>query len=149
MRRSKRLQPVLQIAERKEQEAMEVFGQGSRVLEEQKAKLQELHLYLQEYRQGLLQRGRAGVTGQQLRQLQQFIAQLEAAIREQQALIQVTEEQSALNRERWLDLRGKREAMEKVILRAREEEDMVQMKQEQKESDERAQLQRERSGFGY
>ncbi|MBF0220407.1 MAG: flagellar export protein FliJ [Gammaproteobacteria bacterium] len=147
MRRSQRLKGVQQVAQRKEDQAADQFGVANRLLNDRQVKLVELQGYLVEYQQDLVTRGGRGVTAQQLRQLQRFLAQIEQAIVQQKQLVQAAETQRERQRKVWLEARAKREAMDRVIANALEQENFEVMRQEQKESDERGQRRREGVGF--
>lgn len=142
MSRSKRLQPVQRITERREKEAARVLGEYQQQLQQLQQQLLELERYREEYRGHYQQSGRAGITAQRLLQLQQFLANIDQAIEQQQQAISHAELQCEEKKQLWFQARGRTQALEKVAERYSDDERQQQNRREQKENDEFAQRDR-------
>jgi flagellar FliJ protein len=146
MNRSQRMKPVMRVAESREQEAAKRLGEWVQLLEERKAQLVQLCQYRDEYNQYFQRSGVGGVTAGRLLSLQDFLAQLNAAITQQEQLIVQTEHTCQLKRHEWLQARGKTKTIDKVVERYVREEMQHAAKREQKEIDEFAQRKGGKSG---
>ena len=136
MSRSKRLQPVQRITEKREQDAARALGEAQQHLEQLKWQLKELESYREEYRNHYQHSGRNGFSAQQLVQQQQFLAHIDKAIEQQQHAIHQAEAACEERRQRWFQARGRTQALDKVAERYRDDERQAQNRREQKENDE-------------
>ncbi|OZB12845.1 MAG: flagellar export protein FliJ [Marinobacter sp. 34-60-7] len=138
MLRSRRLQPVLALEERKEQEALERMGEARQQLEAQQQQVDNLERYQQEYRDQI----RASQTGvvpvARLQAWQAFIAQLDLVIAQQQKQVQQAERVFEQRRREWQQAWERRRGMEKYIDSCRQQEQREQDVREQKQADEAA-----------
>ena len=139
MKRSKRLEPVSALADETEREcASHVAGLLSRLADAER-RCAELRGYLGEY-QGMFQRRASqgmGVTG--MRDYQTFIARLCDAVRQQEGVIAQLQVDCERARARWLDAAARKSAVRKVIAQVRSEDQKLEERRSQKESDEQAQ----------
>lgn len=87
MKRSKRLEPILTLAQRDERQAAEAVGKARQQLEEQDLRLGQLRDYKLEYQHRLVESGRIGMTAPQIISFQNFLNQLELAIDQQRAIV--------------------------------------------------------------
>jgi flagellar FliJ protein len=78
MRRSQRLQPVVKLAERKEQQALNALAELQKQIQDEEKKVEELSQYRMEYQKGLNASGSINVA--QLQSHQTFMAQLDNII---------------------------------------------------------------------
>ena len=138
MLRSRRLQPVLALEERKEQEALECMGEARQQLEAHQQQVENLERYQQEYRDQI----RASQTGvvpvARLQAWQAFIAQLDLVIAQQQKQVQQAEQVFERRRREWQQAWERRRGMEKYIDSCRQQEQREQDVREQKQADEAA-----------
>ena len=139
MRRSKRLQVVLDLAKRKEEEALKALQIAQGSLSNQNQKLQELTQYQRDYQQSLRDAYQTHATAESCATYQHFLAQVGAAIEQQQQAVALAEQQFDKVRVHWLALHEKQQGMGSLIDRFRDEEDKELDKKEQKMIDELSQ----------
>ncbi len=105
MLRSRRLEPVREVASHAEEQAAQALGAGETRLTQARARLGELQRYEREYRVALQERTAAGIGIGELRAFQTFIAKLGEAVAQQALLVgRASDERDAL-RERWRPVR--------------------------------------------
>lgn len=139
MTRSKRMQPVQNVAQGREQEAMHKLGQSQQYLDAQLARLEELRDYREQYSRDFAASGETGLDATRLRDYRAFLGRLGEAIRQQEALITRYQSQHEQTRQLWLESRTHSQAIDKVVDRYREQERQQQERREQLEQDERSQ----------
>ena len=144
MTRSKRMQPVKHVAQGREQDAMHKLGQSQQYLDAQKAKLEELRAYRDQYANDFAQSGGNGVSAAFVQDYRVFLGRLGEAVRQQEELIAQCEVQHEQTRQQWVDSRSHNQAIGKVIERYKAEENIVQARREQQEQDERSQRTRKK-----
>ena len=88
MLRSKRLEVVLSLEERKEQEALERLGEARKQVEAHREQVENLERYQQEYRDQIRASQQGVVPVARLQAWQAFIAQLDQVIAQQQRQLQ-------------------------------------------------------------
>jgi flagellar FliJ protein len=145
MKQRARLEPVHDIAESAERScAARLAGMEQRLREAQQREV-ELRRYRAEYQGALETRLLAGATVQSLRDYQVFLARLGAAVGAQQN--QCTQIAQECERERQLLLAAiqRRQVLGKVIAKVHQEEQRMQDRQQQRDQDEQASLQRVRT----
>lgn len=136
MTRSKRMQPVQHVAKCREQDAMHKLGQSQQYLDAQKAKLEELRAYRDQYANDFAETGGNGVSATRVQDYRVFLGRLGEAIRQQEALIAQCEAQHEQTRQQWVDSRSHSQAIGKVIEHCQAEENTVRERREQQEQDE-------------
>ncbi|MBI44531.1 flagellar export protein FliJ [Marinobacter lutaoensis] len=138
MLRSRRLQVVLAVEERKEQAALERLTEARERMQQHLEQVQNLQRYQQEY-QAQMRQGREGpVSAARLQSWQAFVSQLDAVIQQQQRLLDQAERQFENCRQDWLRAWERRRGMEKYIDRCRQQEQREQDARDQKLADESA-----------
>lgn len=142
MRRSKRLQVVLDLAKRKEDEALKALQVAQSSLASQNQKLSELTQYQRDYQQSLREAYQTHATADSCATYQHFLAQVGDAIEQQQQTVALAEQQFDQVRIHWLTLHEKQQGMGSLIDRFRDEEDKELDKKEQKMIDELSQRKR-------
>lgn len=142
MRRSKRLQVVLELAQRREDVALKAMQIAQVSLNNQTQKLQELTQYQRDYQQALREAYKTHATAESCATYQHFLAQVGNAIEQQQQTVALAEQQFANVRKHWLSLHEKQQGMGGLIDRFRDEEDRESDKKEQKMIDELSQRKR-------
>ncbi|KXS52897.1 flagellar export protein FliJ [Marinobacter persicus] len=138
MRRSQRLQPVLALEERKEQEALDRMGEARQQVEAHREQVKNLEQYQQEYRNQIRASQQGVVSVNRLQAWQAFIAQLDQVIRQQEKQLQQAEQVFEARRQEWLQAWERRRGMEKYIETCRQQEQREQDLKEQKLADEAA-----------
>jgi flagellar FliJ protein len=139
MKRSKRLEPVGEMAEGEEREcAATVAGLQAR-LDDALRRCSELKRYVVEYQSMFQQRAAAGIGVSGLRDYQTFLARLNEAVRQQEIVVSQLESECARARVKWLEAAARKSALSKVIEHARSEDRKVEERRSQKETDEHAQ----------
>ena len=139
MTRSKRMQPVLRIAEMREQTAVKELGNAQRFLKEQEERLSELQDYQAEYARNCHAQGSSGISAARFQELQRFMASLSQAIEQQQQMEQNAARNCMQKKQLWQQAYGKSKSLDKVVERYSEQELYEQGQREQKEADEMAQ----------
>jgi flagellar FliJ protein len=145
MKRSKRLQPLAHVTQARERAAAQALGASRRELQSVEARLQELRRYLGEYQRHLDERTQAPREAGQLSDFRRFLERLHEAILYQESRWALAQRDYEHKHRQWLATRQRAAAIEKVVARCRNEEQRLEDRREQRESDERAQRHRSRS----
>ncbi len=140
MKRSKRLQVVLDLAERRKKEADKILGEAQGRVSQGEQTLEQLQNYYNEYVNSFYTAGASGVSLGQIQNHQAFMQKLQAAIEQQRRAIQMDKAQLERAREHWQAAYGRHKAMDSLVEKAKAEEQVQQEKQQQKVLDERSQL---------
>jgi len=138
MLRSQRLQTVLSLEKRKEQEALERMGEARDQAEAHREQVLNLEQYQQEYRNQIRASQQGVVSVARLQAWQAFIGQLDQVIAQQEKQLQQAEQIFEARRQEWLQAWERRRGMEKYIETCRQQEQREQDLREQKLSDEAA-----------
>ncbi len=138
MTRSRRMRPVQQVAESREQAAVKRLGKSQQQLAAQQTRLQDLCEYRRQYTEQFSQRSSAGLDPQQVCDYRAFLTRLNEAIRQQELLIEQCRNQHAQHRDQWIDSHSHAQAVDKLIARFRKDEQKRQQKREQHALDEHA-----------
>lgn len=136
MKRSDRMKPILDVAQRREQQAAHVLGRVQRDLTEQRNKLYTLNEYREEYKQRFHSQATQGISATQLHSFQQFIQQLDLAINEQLKKIFRLEEACNSSRKNWQHERQHTQVLDSVMTRFENLEKVQQGRREQRMLDE-------------
>jgi flagellar FliJ protein len=146
MDKSKRMAPVVRVTESREEKAAREYGECQRALADQQKQLTMLRAYRQEYERQLQERGEAGVTVSVVLETRRFLAQLDKAIGQQQALVDQTARVCQQKRAAWMNARTRSEAVNKVVERMASDEQRRDDQRAQKESDDLSQRKRRDEG---
>ena len=138
MLRSQRLQTVLSLEKRKEQEALERMGEARDQAEAHREQVLNLEQYQQEYRNQIRASQQGVVSVARLQAWQAFIGQLDQVIAQQEKQLQQAEQIFEARRQEWLQAWERRRGMEKYIETCRQQEQREQDLREQKLADEAA-----------
>ena len=136
---SKRFKPVLRVAESHERNAAHQFGSSQRHMQEQEAKLGELRQYHDEYLERFNTASRNGINAAQLREYQAFLAKLDSAIKEQEAVVLASSKNQSVKKEAWKQKHIRSKVLDKVMQRYQADEQREENKREQKETDDKNQ----------
>ncbi len=133
MKRSQRMQPVIELARRKEQEVLRRCGQAQQRIDEALGKLSQLQDYAAEYRQ----RGSGAVVLDlvQLQSSRHFLERLGHAMTQQQAEVERLHRAAAVLRQEWVQARRYRESLDDLAARYRQEEQVAQERAAQHQAD--------------
>jgi len=139
VKRSKRLEPVhLLMSEAERECALRLAGMQVR-LQEAERRCQELERYLGEYQSAFRQRAQAGIAVRGMRDYQTFIARLGEAVQQQQGLIEQLGRDCEQARAQWRQAAVRKSALGKLIAKAVSEDQQLEARRVQTETDERAQ----------
>ena len=134
MTRSKKLKPVVQHVDKREQNALQAVAFSQQQLRQQQLRLQQLIDYKQEY---IAQQAQPKTCSSlQMQEFQRFLAQLDDTISRQQQVVAMAERELDIKRNHWKLSRSKSEAMHKVVDRIQSNEQKKADKVEQKLMDE-------------
>lgn len=138
MKRSKRLDTVIDLAKRKVDEAALALAFVQRKLGEEEGKLGQLEQYLTEYRATIQSEGRKGFSVQEFRRYNDFSENVAKAITQQGAQVNTVKRQIEQVRRHWQMLDARHKGVLKLQDKALAEEYKAQERLEQKELDELA-----------
>lgn len=138
MTRSRRIRPVVEIAENRERDAARQLGLIRQNVADQEKRLEELMQYREEYNRRLTGEGSNRMGARKLQEYQIFLSRLNQAVEQQkQVLAQARREYDEKSRH-WAKHRTHAKVMNKVEERFRKQEQHEEGKKEQKEMDEHA-----------
>ena len=136
MKRSKRLHPVITLAEKAEQEALSMLGQANSAWLRDKLQLDDLHQYKADYllrfREGKMQM----LGTQKMLELRAFLQQLDQAIEAQQQQVEHSANLVDSQKRTWLQKRTKAQALHLLVERYQGEELAIELRKEQLDNDE-------------
>ena len=139
MKRSQRLEPVVKVAENREQQAARSLGDSQSALNQAEQRLNELKGYREEYIQRFHANGATGMSAVQMGDYRLFLSNLSRAIEQQTGLVQQAIAVVEQQRQQWFSRRGKVKMLGNVVSRFQTDEQRVVDRKEQLEQDERAQ----------
>lgn len=119
-KRSEILKKFIAIAAAEEQRTGKLVGQSRKQLDEHVGRLGELHAFRHEYCSKGLSTG--SFDAAHYKDFQDFLARLDAAVRSQKQIVADSEQNVELHRQRWLEKRQRRESLERVRERYRQDE---------------------------
>jgi len=135
MTRTRRLRPVVQHTDKKEQQALLQVAQSQGLLELEQAR----QLQLQDYKLEYLQRNKNDIglfTSLELQEFNRFMQQLDATIERQMDVVQLRQREVEQKREVWKASRIDAKVMHKVVEKLKKQEFVEQERKEQKVLDE-------------
>ncbi len=133
------MKPVQRVAQNREQTAVQKLGQSRQTLDAQRARLEELCSYRNQYSASFKTTSGQGLDANRLQDYRVFLSRLNEAIRQQEAIIAQCTSQHELTRRQWVETRSHQQAIDKVIERYRSEEQKIRDRREQQEQDEHSQ----------
>jgi flagellar FliJ protein len=136
MKRSQRLTPVIQLAEKAEQEALAQLGQANNAWHRDTVQLDDLIQYKGEYLQRFRQGEMHMLGTQKMMELRGFLRQLDQAIEVQKQQVShslnLVEHQKSI----WLQKRTKAKALQLLVERYQGNERAFELRKEQLDNDE-------------
>ncbi len=142
MKKSARMASIVKVAESDEQRAAQALGKSQQQLDVHRERLEQLVDYRSEYVKQLQERASGGISVSQIQSYRAFISQLDLGIEEQHKVIDNMQLDVESKRQEWFARRSQTQAMDKVMSKYHYQEQLLEGKRDQKESDERAQGQR-------
>lgn len=136
MKRSKKLNPIVELAVKATKEALVKVGQANTVWLKDKQQEEELHSYKAEYLSRLRQVDNSLVSAQKVLELRTFLVSLDQAIAAQQQQVSISFRSLQNQQQLWQQVRQKEQAMNNLVSRYQQEEMHLELKQEQQENDE-------------
>jgi len=139
-----RLQPLLELAQQRSEDAAQILQRLKLVWQEAELKLNQLENYLGEYRRRLQENMRDGVGMTQWRDYQAFIAKLEIAVKTQAEEVERCHQRWNHGQHEWQAREREAKAYGKLRERHNRVEQASEVRQEQKQQDEFARNQHQR-----
>lgn len=146
MNRLDKMQPILELAEHKEQDAAKNLGKGQQTLDEARGNLESLHGYRNSYAVRFATSGQLGLSVQQLTEYRVFLQKINKAIADQERAVTLAEAALARLRQSWEDAHRHVLGMRKVVEKLVDAEVVKENKREQVEQDDRIGSRRGGSG---
>lgn len=138
--RSERLQPAVDQAHRKSEDALSQFATQQQQLARAEHQLDELTRYRNEYAAA----GDGAVSVQALQNRQQFVARIDQAIAQQAAEIERQHYRLNRARDHWKQAHARESALDSVVAQHKEHERRAEDRREQADIDDRMQHRRPR-----
>ncbi|MFW5451302.1 MAG: flagellar export protein FliJ [Methylophagaceae bacterium] len=137
MKRSKRLDPIVELAIKATEAALVKVAEANAVWSRDSQQLEDLKRYKGEYLARLRSGEQLSMSAQKVLELRGFLAQLDQAIEVQRQQVEVS--LTALQHQQviWKTTRSKEQAMQSLVSRYQQEEMSIELKQEQLDNDER------------
>ena len=148
MKKSERLQFIIDIQMQQEKQALEALGVCRQKQQALIQQLQNLQSYRQEYKEKNDDFENQSVTIGQLLEFRAFINKLDKAIEEQQKIIETKNKELSVCLKTWEQKHQKSKNLQKVGDMAASEEIRLEHKREQAEQDDRASRMGRRTGIG-
>lgn len=142
MPRNKQLELIRRVAHEKAVGARRVAITSQQLLQNNKDQLAQLISYRAEYNARFLVDGSGGMGAGQLAGYRKFLTSLDEAISVQERIIKENVNQWINNRSLWQKIQAHEKALENVVHRRQSDELRRREKNEQKDTDERAQSRR-------
>jgi flagellar FliJ protein len=140
--RSTRLQPAVEQAQRRQQDALQRFAAQQQQLARVQQQMEDLQLFKAEY--SLPQSG--GLTVSALINRQKFVDRIDRAMIDQRHEIDRQRHLTELARGQWLQAHAREKALDSVVTRLQSQEAQAEQRREQAEVDERMQHRRRPAG---
>lgn len=134
--RAKRLLPLLKLAAKAEQDALQYLGQLQQKLKQEEQRRSDLLNYQREYQQSFKEMGGKGISGAQLIQHQAFMTQIDSAMQKQAQHLSVIEQQILKAKSVYYKLHQRHESYKKLETRLNEQAIASENQQLQKLLDE-------------
>lgn len=137
MVKSKRFEPIANLARDSEREAAKALGNALQYLNAQVEQLDNLIRYKADYNQRLNSTASTGMNAQKLNEYIGFLTKLAAAIEQQQQTIELAKQALEQKKQFWFSKRGRSKALDSVLDRYVQDEAKQFEKREQRELDDR------------
>ncbi len=141
-KRTKRLQLVLDLAEKKKKHADQFLAASRQRVEQDKQTMAQLEQYMLEYQQNYLGQNADGCTGAQLHAQQAFMQKIQDAQSTQKQAMEQNRKELEVVEQHWKEVYARFKGLEKLTDKAKRAELYEQEKALQKQLDERSQNRR-------
>lgn len=148
MKRSQRLQTIIDIHARQESEALQALGRSQQQLQVQQTQLDHLQIYHREYLAKLVERQQLGMNVSQLLEFRAFADKLDKAIEGQRHAVVLQERDVQRARTKWEECHQRTKSLQRLGELAIAEELKIENKLEQSEQDARAARASRKNGIG-
>lgn len=135
--KSDRFKVLQKIAGKYENLAAQALGKSVGNLEAQKSRLQELQQFRDEYTRQFYQSGAQGISSASMQSFQQFISQIDTAIRQQKQTVMLAEQEKQVKKHDWEGKHRKTKIYDKTIERFLQTETEQQEQRNEAETDDR------------
>ncbi|WP_299180411.1 flagellar export protein FliJ [uncultured Neptuniibacter sp.] len=139
-KRSKRLQLVLDLAEKKKQQADQYLAASRQRVEQDRVTMAQLDQYMGEYQQNYLGSNAEGYTGAQLHAQQAFMQKIQDAKQAQLNAMEQNRRELEVVEQHWKAAYAKAKGIQKLTAAAVKSEEDAEEKSLQKQLDERSQV---------
>ncbi len=133
MKKSQRMQILVDLAKRKEDTAAQQLARDKAKVMHDEQKLNELREYAEQYES---ERNLLGFSAYLTTNYQHFVTRVQQAIVQQEAAVGRAEQQADMSMRRWLQARSKTKSMDWLKDKNHKAEVLLETKQEQRQSDE-------------
>lgn len=140
MKPSQRILPALELAQERLRTAALKLADLQCRYDQKQQKLGELECYRDEYRQGLSRKTRDGLNMVQMKDYNVFLERLNHAIRQQRHMLEGMKLELENCMQQWRQAQMRADALDKVVERKVQTEQLEEERQEQLESNEHARL---------
>ncbi len=137
MRRSKKLQPVANLAKQNERSAAKLHGSVLREQQKQENQLNELINYRNQYLNAFKTAGESGLSAIQMQDYRIFLQRLDDAIQQQQQNVNNGRQNTQSSKTKWMDTRNQSKMINKVVKNRQQHENQQVEKREQREIEDR------------
>jgi len=137
LKKSKRFEPVKQIAENNETAAAVTMNQSFQKQQESLEQLEKLKGYRDDYVAQFKVKGQGGMSASRLREYQEFVQKLDHAIDEQIKAVQKIQVKVDENQQTFKKTNSRKKVVEKLIEKSKQQELTELGRQEQNEADDR------------
>ena len=135
MSRAKRMQPVADVAQHRQDQAAQRMGSQQLQLAQQEKRLEDLRNYRDEYNGRFYSDGQV-MAAVQVREYRLFLARLDQAIDEQTQHVEMARQALERSHKDWSACRVQTDAINKAIERMQADEQQVERRREQGQNDE-------------
>lgn len=142
MTKSQRLEPLAKLAKDDEHGAARVMSECLQRLDVQRARLDDLRSYRQDYDNKLHATGRTGMEAGALQRYRAFLAKLDEVIALQEQVVARLQEEYDQKSSLWSNARARHKSLDKAVAHHRSQEAARHERREQQQNDERAQRHR-------
>ncbi len=133
MKKSKRMQLLVDLAKRKEDAVATQLARDKAKVADDQRKLEELKEYASQYES---ERNLLGLSAYLTTNYQHFTNRVQQAVQQQEAAVGRAQQQADMTQRRWLQARSKTQSMDYLRDKNIKIENLLEDKQEQKQSDE-------------
>lgn len=137
MVKSKRFEPIANLAHDSERKAAKVLGSALKNLDEQVEQLDNLICYQVDYNQRLNSSASSGMNAQNLNEYIEFLSKLSTAIERQEQVVEQAKKNLQEKKQFWFSKRGRFKALDSVLERYIQDEAKQLEKREQSDLDDR------------